>query len=103
MTTQQENFLEKMMVSKNDKKSMKDWESVIRMGFWRYILLEGIIWGLLVGILTLFMVEGFTNWGKFLRYVLIFIVGGIIGNAPSMWFFNNWRYKTFKKRFPDEI
>ncbi len=102
MSISQENITEKISLSEKDKKFMQEWEQWKQKGFWRFILFNGISWGLLTGItlaLVTYSIRGiYEGWQSILLQILVFTMGGIISFAPTMWYINERKYKFLKKK-----
>lgn len=93
---------EKITLSEKDKKFIQEWEQWKQKGFWRFILFNGISWGLLTGIpmwvMHTFIDEVYRTFWAFFIHFLVVLILGIVGFAPLMWYINERQYKFLKKK-----
>lgn len=88
-------------VSNSDLKFMKGWISTKAMGKWKFAFVQGIIYGIILFIVTsLFELEEFAFNEVFLSSnglikLFFWLIFGVFGYGIGMWYLNNF---LFKKR-----
>ncbi len=97
MTIQQENYSEKIILSKSDKKFIKEWEDTRAKGFWKYALVEGLGFGIPMFFVNVWVLGLYKNWMDILLNLAILPFVGL-GYASMMWAFHNWNYKNILKK-----
>ncbi len=89
----------------NDKeKYMKSFDKFLKLGFWKFSLLNGVVWGVFTYIIFRVLIsfdqdaETF-DWNTTLLQLVIWIVMGILFVGPFMWFLVKRQYKKGLKKF----
>ena len=90
-------------MKKSEVRFIENWKKKIEKGRLRYGFIEGGIFGLLVGILTMLLSLAFDDrsvvFGMQLAYdLIIWVLGGILGYLTIMWEVNMYYYKHFLKK-----
>lgn len=90
-------------MKKSEVRFIENWKKKIEKGQLRYGFIEGGIFGLFVGILTMLLSLAFDDrsvvFGMQLAYdLIIWVLGGILGYLTIMWEVNMYYYKCFLKK-----
>lgn len=87
-------------MSKSDKKFVRKWRKVRRKGFFRYTLTQGLVFGIIIGGFSVFIMYIDTpediESNEFIIKAILIVVGVTIIYALFSWFMNNFIYTKLK-------
>lgn len=87
-------------MSKSDKRFVRKWRKVRRKGFFRYTLTQGLVFGIIIGGFSVFIMYIDTpediQSKEFILKALLIVVGVTVIYALFSWFMNNFIYTKLK-------
>lgn len=87
-------------MSKSDKRFVRKWRKVRRKGFFRYTLTQGLVFGIIIGGFSVFIMYIDTpediESNEFIIKAILIVVGVTIIYALFSWFMNNFIYTKLK-------
>lgn len=93
------------MLSKYDQGFLKQYELQLQMPKWKFILVYGLSWVLLVMVITLPMEyfvfdKGSFTWRRFLASICSWLIGGLLYAAWLRWHLQR-KYRSIQKKLKE--